>query len=85
MDTVIDYFNVGTGTGLSVQEIVDGFKKHTGVDLPVIQGERRSGDIEQIWADTQKVETVLNWKPQKTLEDMVVSSWNWQKTLEQPE
>lgn len=81
MDRETSFFNVGTGKGLSVLEIIEGFERYTGVKLPVVHGPRRPGDIEKIWADTDKVTKELGWVPQKTLEDMVVSAWNWQKTL----
>ncbi len=74
-------YNLGTGKGLSVLELVNGFIKATGVDLPYQIAPRRQGDIEQVWADPKKAELELGWKADTPIEDVLRSAWNWQKTL----
>lgn len=76
-----EVFNVGTGNGHSVKEVVDAFEQSTGVKLPHSYADRRPGDVEQIWADTTKVSTELGWKPEYNLEDMARTAWKWQQTL----
>ena len=75
-------YNLGTGKGLSVLELVNGFMKATGVNLPYEIAPRRQGDIEQVWADPRKAERELGWKADTPIEDVLRSAWNWQKTLE---
>ena len=74
-------FNLGTGKGLSVLELVNGFMKATGVNLPYEIAPRRQGDIEQVWADPRKAERELGWKADTPIEDVLRSAWEWQKTL----
>jgi len=76
-----DVFNIGTGKGNSVKEIIDTFKNENGVDFKVKYGRRRAGDVEAIFANTEKASNVLKWKPKYTLADALVHAWNWQKTL----
>jgi len=78
---VVEYFNIGTGNGHTVLEVVNSFEKTTGVKLNYELVDRRPGDIEQIWADTTKGEKVLGWKASRSLDDMTQSAWNWQKGL----
>lgn len=77
-----DVVNVGTGTGNSVLEIVETFQRVTKVQLPYKIGERRPGDIPQIFADVQKSESFLGWKAQRSLEDSLRDAWRWQQQLE---
>jgi UDP-glucose 4-epimerase len=77
-----DVFNIGTGKGNSVMEIINTFKNENGVDFKVKVGSRRAGDVEAIFANTQKASAVLNWQPKYTLADALVHAWNWQKSLE---
>lgn len=77
-----DVFNIGTGRGNSVTEIIDTFKSENGVDFKVKVGTRRAGDVEAIFANTEKASKTLKWEPQYTLADALVHAWNWQKTLE---
>jgi len=77
--TNYEVFNLGTGTGLSVLEIVKGFEKATGVKLNYKIVNRRSGDIEKIWADTSYANEELGWKTEKGLEETLLSAWNWEK------
>ena len=74
-------YNLGTGRGLSVLELVHGFMKATGVNLPYEIAPRRHGDIEQVWADPHKAERELGWKADTPIEDVLRSAWNWQKSL----
>lgn len=76
-----DVFNVGTGHGNSVLEVIHSFEKMSGVSLNYEIGPRRPGDIVKVWADTKKIQTVLGWSPQFSLEDSMRDSWNWQKSL----
>ena len=76
-----EVFNLGTGDGLSVLEIVKGFEKATGVKLNYRIVERRAGDIEKIWADTTYANEELGWKAETALEKTLLSAWNWEKKL----
>jgi len=76
-----EYFNVGTGEGVSVMQLVKTFIKVTGVDLKYKIVGRREGDIEKIWADTSYGNAELGWKAEKTLEETLLSAWNWEKRL----
>lgn len=74
-----EYFNIGTGSGVSVMELVKAFEKSTGVKLNYKIVGRREGDIEKIWADTSLANSELGWKAEATIEDTLLSSWNWEK------
>ena len=76
-----EYFNVGTGEGVSVMQLVKTFIKVTGVDLKYKIVGRREGDIEKIWADTSYANKELGWKAEKTLDETLLSAWNWEKRL----
>jgi UDP-glucose 4-epimerase len=76
-----EVFNIGTGKGLSVLEIIQAFERSTGRKLPYEIVGRRSGDIEKIWADTAKANNVLGWKAEKTLDETVKSAWEWELKL----
>lgn len=82
-ETNVEVFNLGTGRGLSVLEIVETFKKVTGVDVPYEIVARREGDIEQVWANPRKANAVLGWKAQATVEETLLSAWRWQEHLAQ--
>ena len=74
-----EVFNLGTGRGNSVLEVVKTFEKVTGLKLNYKITGRRPGDVEQVWADTSLANTELGWKTQKSLEDALLSAWNWEK------
>ncbi|MDA9906554.1 UDP-glucose 4-epimerase GalE [Cyclobacteriaceae bacterium] len=76
-----EYFNIGTGKGSSVLEVIQAFERinHTKVPYEVV--DRRAGDIVKIYADTIRANHELNWKAQLNLDDMMKSAWKWQKTL----
>ena len=76
-----EVFNLGTGTGLSVLEVVTGFEKATGLKLNYKIVDRRPGDVEKIWADTTLANEELGWKAEKGLEETLLSSWNWEKNV----
>jgi UDP-glucose 4-epimerase len=76
-----EYFNVGTGRGVSVLEIIKTFESATGVKLNYKIVNRRPGDIEKIYADTTKANRDLGWKAEATLEETLQSAWNWEKRL----
>lgn len=76
-----EFFNIGTGNGCSVMELVNAFKKATGVDLKYKIVGRRAGDIEKIWADTTLANNELGWKAEVPIEDTLLSAWNWEKNV----
>lgn len=71
-------FNLGTGTGYSVLDMVNTFARVNGVAVPYCIGARREGDIAECYADPTKARKVLHWEATLTLEDMVRDSWRWQ-------
>jgi UDP-glucose 4-epimerase len=77
--TTYEIFNLGTGNGLSVLEIIKGFEKATGIKLNYKVVDRRAGDIEKIWADTTYANEELGWKAEKGFEETLLSAWNWEK------
>ena len=77
----VEVFNVGTGNGISVLELINSFERATGVKLPYKIGPRRGGDIEAIWGNVDKANNVLGWKADTPLDDILLSAWNWQKKL----
>lgn len=76
-----DVFNVGTGHGNTVLEVVETFEKVNQITLNYEIGPKRPGDVVKIWADTKKINQILGWFPKYSLEDSLRDSWNWQKTL----
>ena len=71
-------FNLGTGTGYSVLDMVNAFGNACGKKINYTFAPRRNGDIAQCYANPEKAEKELGWKAQKTLEDMCADTWNWQ-------
>ena len=74
----VEVFNLGTGKGSSVLEVVAAFSKACGKELPYVIRERRGGDIAANWCDASKAERMLGWKAQYDINDMCRDSWNWQ-------
>jgi len=74
-----EIFNIGTGKGNSVLEIVKTFEKVTGIKLNYTITDRRPGDIEKIWANVNLAEKELKWKTEKSIADALLSAWNWEK------
>ena len=77
----VEVFNLGTGRGLSVMEIVNTFMQVTGVKVPYEIVGRREGDIEQVWAKPDKANQVLGWRADTPIEEVLLSAWNWEKKL----
>lgn len=75
----VDAYNLGTGTGYSVLDVVKSFEKANNIKIPYVITERRPGDIDKCYANPEKAFKELGWKAEKTLEDMCRDSWNWQK------
>ena len=78
----MDCFNLGTGRGYSVLEVIGSFERVTGIKLAYEIAGRRDGDIAQIWADAGKAERLLGWKARRTLDEMTLSAWKWQENLQ---
>jgi UDP-glucose 4-epimerase len=76
-----EVFNLGTGKGFSVLEVIHAFEKVSGVKLNYKFVDRRPGDIIKVWADTSYANKELGWKAEKGLEEMVRSAWEWEKKL----
>jgi UDP-glucose 4-epimerase len=76
-----DVFNIGTGIGNSVLEVVHAFEEATGVKLNYEIGPAREGDVEQVWGDVTKSTEKLNWKAGLDIKTMMLSAWNWEKYL----
>jgi len=76
-----EFFNIGTGKGVSVLEIIESFERATGESVPHKIVERRAGDIEQIYADTTFSNQELGWQSEKSLDETLLSAWNWQVAL----
>lgn len=77
----VEIFNLGTGRGLSVLELIDSFQRSTNVKVPYKIGARRAGDIEKIWAEPTKANTVLGWKAQVPIDETMSNAWRWQQKL----
>lgn len=77
----VEVFNIGTGRGLSVLELIHAFEESTGVKLNYQIVGRRAGDIEQVWANPERANKVLGWKAESSIEDTLRSAWAWQLRL----
>ena len=77
----VEVYNIGTGTGTSVLELINAFEKATGVKLNYKIVGRRAGDIEKVWGNVDKANKVLGWKAETPLEDVLASAWKWQCVL----
>ena len=77
----LDVFNIGTGKGTSVLEMVETFNAVSGRELPYKLGDRRPGDITEIFANVEKSEAELGWKAQRTVEEALRDAWNWEQQL----
>ena len=74
-----EIFNLGTGKGTSVLELVHAFEQANGIKIPYRIAERRAGDIATCYAGTEKAARMLNWRAEKTLQDMCRDGWRWQQ------
>ncbi len=77
----VEVFNLGTGRGLSVLEILRTFIQVTGVNIPYQIVGRREGDIEQVWAKPDKANTVLGWSADTPIEEVLLSAWKWEQKI----
>jgi UDP-glucose 4-epimerase len=71
-------WNLGTGTGTSVLEVIKAFEKASGVEIPYVVGPRRAGDLPATYADPSRAEAELGWKATRTIDDMCADLWRWQ-------
>jgi UDP-glucose 4-epimerase len=76
-----DAFNLGTGKGVSVLDLIRTFTLVTGVSFPFRVGPRRPGDVEKTFADPAKANSVLNWRTEFSIEQALSDAWKWEKTL----
>ena len=76
-----EIFNLGTGNGFSVLEVIKAFEKVSGVKLNYKICPRRAGDIEKVWADTRFANEELGWKAENGIDEMMLSAWEWEKAL----
>lgn len=79
--TNCDIFNLGTGDGYTVLEVINMFEKVSGQKLNYTIGPRRSGDVVAIYANNEKAKNELDWNPKYTLEDMMKTAWEWEKKI----
>jgi UDP-glucose 4-epimerase len=77
----VETFNLGTGRGSSVLEVIQTFEKVSGQKLPYKIVDRREGDVVSAYANTDKANTVLGWRTQSTLEEAIASAWKWEQKL----
>ena len=76
-----DTFNIGTGKGTSVLELIKCFENVTENKLNFKIGDRREGDVAECFADVSKANKILNWKSELSIKDSLLSSWNWEKNI----
>lgn len=76
-----EIFNLGTGNGVSVMELINTFEEATGVKVPYRMAPRRSGDVEQVWSDPSKANEILGWKSKTPLSETLRNAWTWQLRL----
>jgi len=81
--SVIRPFNLGTGHGASVLEVIQGFERATGQKVPYTMGDRREGDVVAIWADPSRAADELGWRTTRNLETSLADAWRWQERLNQ--
>ena len=77
-----EIFNLGTGNGFSVLEVIKSFEKVSGTKLNYEIVDRRPGDIEKVWADTEYANSELGWKAARSLDEMMLSAWKWEQALQ---
>ena len=78
-DAGVRVYNLGTGVGYSVLDLVAAFERATGIKIPYCIADRRPGDIAECWSDPSKAERELGWRAKRTLEEMCRSAWNFEK------
>lgn len=77
----VEVFNLGTGKGVSVMELITAFERATGVKVPYKIAPRRHGDVEKVWGDPSKANDILGWRADTPLEETLRNAWNWQLKL----
>ena len=80
-EAAVETFNLGTGTGSSVLDVINSFEKMSGTKLPYSIVDRREGDVTIAYANTDKAKSVLGWKTQSTLDEAVASAWEWEQKV----
>ena len=80
-EAVVRPFNLGTGSGASVLEVIQAFERTTGERVPYAMGERRAGDVVAIWADPSRAKEELGWETKRNLETALADAWRWQQAL----
>ena len=80
-DKAVEVFNIGTGIGSSVLQIIETFTEATGVSVPYKIVSRRAGDVTAAYADTKKANDLLNWTPKRSLASSLADAWNWEKKI----
>ena len=75
-------FNLGTGVGYSVLDVVHAFERANGLTIPLVFAPRRAGDLPAYWADAEKAARLLNWRTCRSLEQMCADSWRWQRNCD---
>ena len=76
-----DVINLGSGNGSTVLEMIHAFESATGIAIPYSLAPRRAGDVPAVFANIAKAESVLNWTPKKSLEEMLRDAWNFEQSL----
>lgn len=77
-----EVFNLGTGDGVTVLELIHAFEKSTGVKLNYVHGPRRDGDVIAVYADNAKAKQILHWHAKRSLEEMMQTAWQWELTMQ---
>lgn len=80
-DPLVEWLNVGTGRGISVFEAIEAFERATKQKVEHRVGPRRSGDIEQIYASCEKIESLLGWRATRTIDEAMADAWRWQQVI----
>jgi len=81
-DEHFSIFNLGTGKGVTVLEAIHSFEKISNLKLNYKIGERRDGDVEAVYSETTRSETILGWKPKFSLDEMMETAWKWELNLQ---
>ena len=81
MQNNLDFFNLGSGNGVSVLEAIESFEEVADMKLDYKLGPRRPGDVENIYSDSSKAKAILNWETEHDISDMMESAWKWQQNL----
>jgi UDP-glucose 4-epimerase len=79
--SLYEAFNLGTGIGVSVLQLIQKFMKSTGVNVPYRIGPRRPGDVEKVFADPEKLNKAFGWKTKYSAEESLLHAWQWEKKI----